>query len=91
MEIKIYTLSSSRNPNEIRYVGKTKQTLKRRLQGHICCAKKAKLEGKEQIELTDKDIQEYIEHQQKEKEKDIIAEDDDDEDSFGSLFSVEVE
>ena len=52
---------------------------------------KAKLEGKEQIELTDKDIQEYIEHQQKEKEKDIIAEDDDDEDSFGSLFSVEVE
>ena len=46
MEIKIYTLSSSRNPNEIRYVGKTKQTLKRRLQGHICCAKKAKLEGK---------------------------------------------
>ena len=46
MEIKIYTLSSSRNPNEIRYVGKTKQTLKRRLQGHICCAKKAKAEGK---------------------------------------------
>ena len=31
MEIKIYTLSSSRNPTEIKYVGKTKQTIKRRL------------------------------------------------------------
>lgn len=27
-----------RSPNEIRYVGKTKQELKRRLQGHICDA-----------------------------------------------------
>lgn len=41
MEIKIYTLSSTRNLNDIRYVGKTKQTLKRRLQGHICDSKKA--------------------------------------------------
>lgn len=45
MEIKIYTLSSSRSPNDIKYVGKTKQSLKRRLQGHICCAKKAKKSG----------------------------------------------
>ena len=36
MEIKIYTLSSTREPNNIRYVGKTKQTLKRRLQGYQC-------------------------------------------------------
>lgn len=43
MIITIYTLSSSRNPEEIKYVGKTKQTLKRRLQGHICSAKKSKL------------------------------------------------
>lgn len=42
MEIKIYTLSSTRNLNDIRYIGKTKQTLKRRLQGHLCDAKKAK-------------------------------------------------
>lgn len=42
MEIKIYTLSSTRNPNNIRYVGKTKQTLSRRLQGHLCAAKKSK-------------------------------------------------
>lgn len=42
MEIKIYTLASTRNLNDIRYVGKTKQTLKRRLQGHLCNAKKAK-------------------------------------------------
>ena len=45
MEIKIYTLSSSRSPNDIRYVGKTKQSLRRRLQGHICCAKRAKKSG----------------------------------------------
>lgn len=45
MEIKIYTLASSQNPDEIKYVGKTKQSLKRRLQGHICCAKKAKKSG----------------------------------------------
>lgn len=31
MEIKIYTLSSTRNPNIIRYVGKSKQKLSRRL------------------------------------------------------------
>lgn len=43
MEIKIYTLSSTRDLNEIRYVGKTKQTLKRRLQGHLCDARKAKI------------------------------------------------
>lgn len=42
MEIKIYTLSSTRDLNDIRYVGKTKQTLKRRLQGHLYDAKKAK-------------------------------------------------
>ena len=42
MIVTIYTLSSSRNPEEIRYVGKTKQSLKRRLQGHICSAKKSK-------------------------------------------------
>ena len=42
MEIKIYTLSSTRNLNDIKYVGKTKQTLKRRLQGHLCDARKAK-------------------------------------------------
>lgn len=41
MEIKIYTLASTRDLNDIRYVGKTKQTLKRRLQGHLCDAKKA--------------------------------------------------
>lgn len=42
MEIKIYTLSSTRDLNNIRYIGKTKQTLKRRLQGHLCDARKAK-------------------------------------------------
>lgn len=41
MEIKIYTLSSTRDPNNIRYVGKTKQPLKRRLSQHITDAKKA--------------------------------------------------
>lgn len=45
MEIKIYTLSSSENPTDIRYVGKTKQSLIRRLQGHLCKAKNAKNEG----------------------------------------------
>lgn len=45
MEVKIYTLSSTRDLNNIRYVGKTKQTLKRRLQGHLCDAKKAKKSG----------------------------------------------
>lgn len=42
MEIKIYTLSSTRNPDDIRYVGKTKQSLNRRLQGHKTDAKKYK-------------------------------------------------
>lgn len=42
MEIKIYTLSSTRNPNIIRYVGKSKQKLSRRLSQHLCAAKKAK-------------------------------------------------
>lgn len=46
MEIKIYTLSSTREPNNVRYVGKTKQSLKRRLNGHLCDAKKAKSEGR---------------------------------------------
>ena len=31
MKITIYTLSSSADPDNIRYVGKTKQPLKRRL------------------------------------------------------------
>ena len=39
MNIKIYTLSSTRNPDNIRYVGKTKQTLKRRLSQHLLDAK----------------------------------------------------
>ena len=37
--VKIYTLSDPRNPNEIRYVGKTKQTLSRRLTNHISDSK----------------------------------------------------
>lgn len=45
MQIKIYTLSSTRDLNDIRYIGKTKQILKRRLQGHLCDAKKAKRLG----------------------------------------------
>lgn len=45
MKITIYTLASSADPNNIRYVGKTRQTIKRRLQGHICCAKKALEKG----------------------------------------------
>lgn len=40
MITKIYTLSSTRDINNIRYVGKTKQELKRRLSGHLCSAKK---------------------------------------------------
>lgn len=31
MKITIYTLSSSTSPNDIRYVGKTIKTIKRRL------------------------------------------------------------
>ena len=42
MEIKIYTLSSTRDPNNIRYVGKSKQKLSRRLSQHLCAAKKAR-------------------------------------------------
>lgn len=45
-EVKIYTLSSNRNINDIRYVGKTTQKLKRRLQGHLCDARKSKKEHK---------------------------------------------
>lgn len=40
--IKIYTLQSTRNLNEITYVGKTSQSLKRRLSQHLCEAIKAK-------------------------------------------------
>ena len=43
MEIKIYTLSSTRD--NIRYVGKTKQKLSRRLSQHILDAKKYKKKG----------------------------------------------
>ena len=39
METKIYTLSSSKSPNIIRYVGKTNGSLKKRLSGHITLAK----------------------------------------------------
>ena len=39
METKIYTLSSSENPNIIRYIGKTNGSLKKRLCGHITLAK----------------------------------------------------
>ena len=46
MEIKIYTLSSTRNPNNIRYVGKTKQKLTRRLSQHLLDAKNHKKIGK---------------------------------------------
>lgn len=43
MEIKIYTLSSTRNPNDIRYIGKSKQKLTRRLSQHLTDAKKHKI------------------------------------------------
>lgn len=42
MNVKIYTMSSSNNPNNIRYVGKTVQTLSRRLSLHISFAKRNK-------------------------------------------------
>jgi len=45
-KVFIYTLASTRNPNDIRYVGKTTQTLERRLQGHLCDARKVKKLGK---------------------------------------------
>lgn len=40
--VKIYSLSSSRNPEIIRYVGKTQQTLNRRLTEHYRSAKNFK-------------------------------------------------
>lgn len=43
MKIKIYTLSSTRNIESIRYVGKTKQSLKRRLTQHLSSAKANKI------------------------------------------------
>lgn len=45
METKIYTLSSSNNPDIIRYIGKTKESLKKRLAGHITLAKINKIKG----------------------------------------------
>lgn len=45
-KVFIYTLTSTRNPNDIRYVGKTTQILERRLQGHLCDAKRIKKLGK---------------------------------------------
>lgn len=45
MEIKIYTLSSTRNPKDIRYVGKSKQSLNRRLSQHLSSAQKCKKSG----------------------------------------------
>lgn len=43
--VYFYTLSSTRNLEDIRYVGKTIQSLKRRLQAHICDAKRAAKRG----------------------------------------------
>lgn len=43
MNIKIYTLSSTRNPDNIRYVGKSKQKLTRRLSQHLLDAKRHKM------------------------------------------------
>ena len=43
MEIRFYTLSDPRTPDIIRYVGKTKDQLARRLSGHISAAKRADL------------------------------------------------
>ena len=40
MEVKIYTLSSSSNPDNIRYVGKTTENLNKRLSGHLTLAKR---------------------------------------------------
>lgn len=42
MIIRIYTLASTRNINDIHYVGKTKQELRRRLSQHLSSAKKYK-------------------------------------------------
>lgn len=43
MIVTFYTLASTRDVNDIRYVGKTKQSIRRRLQGHICKAHEAKI------------------------------------------------
>lgn len=40
MKTKIYTLSSDRNLEDIRYIGKTKESLKKRLSNHIAQAKR---------------------------------------------------
>ena len=40
MEVKIYTLSSSSNPDNIRYIGKTIENLNKRLSGHLTLAKR---------------------------------------------------
>lgn len=41
-KIKIYALSSSSDPDNIRYIGKTKETLKQRLSRHILSSKNEK-------------------------------------------------
>lgn len=41
MEIKFYTLSDPRTPDNIRYLGKTNQKLARRLDQHISATKRA--------------------------------------------------
>lgn len=41
MEIKFYTLSDPRTPNDIRYLGKTSQKLARRLDQHVSATKRA--------------------------------------------------
>jgi uncharacterized protein YdaL len=46
MEIKFYTLSDPRTPDNIRYLGKTNQKLTRRLDQHISTTKRAN-DGKE--------------------------------------------
>lgn len=45
MLIKIYTLCSTRDVSNIRYVGKTTDPLKKRLSGHLAEAKQKKAEG----------------------------------------------
>jgi hypothetical protein len=44
MQVYFYTLSDPRTPNLIRYVGKTTQKLKRRLDQHISYARRLKKE-----------------------------------------------
>ena len=43
MEVKIYTLSSSSNPDNIRYVGKTTENLNKRLSGHLTLFRKKEI------------------------------------------------